>query len=149
MDLQQLLHMLRQGIRLPNPDFCPLQLSTLIQKCFLENPKDRPSFEDIKTAIGYAYNALITAVDPDDITKSEDSVRYFNVGSIDKTKDDEMKQRYLNMIRENQNRQHQKRLSPINEQPGDQSQTFSSVPRRIQSSRYLSLIHISEPTRPY
>ena len=39
--------MLSCGDRLPNPDFCPPQISTLIQLCFHGDPNGRPNFKEI------------------------------------------------------------------------------------------------------
>ncbi|KAJ8928265.1 hypothetical protein NQ314_019216 [Rhamnusium bicolor] len=38
---------LRSGRRLPRPEICTDELFALMQRCWMENPKDRPSFKDL------------------------------------------------------------------------------------------------------
>ena len=46
------------GIRLPTPDYCPLTIANLINTCFLEQPRERPSFHEIKELVLAAYSGI-------------------------------------------------------------------------------------------
>ena len=105
MDVNQLRHELTQGIRLPNPEFCPGQIADVIQRCFFENPNDRPDFKEIKSLIEAAYIFLMEtrAQTNKDMIKSEEKVEllYQNAVTLQVPKDDKMKERYLDMRRGN------------------------------------------------
>ncbi|XP_064618269.1 tyrosine-protein kinase receptor TYRO3-like [Liolophura sinensis] len=47
----QVLPELERGQRLPKPDTCPVAVHDMVLKCWLENPKERPSFVDIVKSI--------------------------------------------------------------------------------------------------
>ena len=49
---------LKEGVRLPKPYCCPTQIDKIISQCFMANPSDRPSFDDIKCDIELAYKQL-------------------------------------------------------------------------------------------
>lgn len=43
-----ILDSLKSGLRLERPEICTTELYDLMLKCWLENPTDRPTFQDIK-----------------------------------------------------------------------------------------------------
>ena len=46
--LQAAVGVVQKGLRPPIPANCPPALATLMQDCWVRNPKDRPSFEILK-----------------------------------------------------------------------------------------------------
>ena len=58
ISLLQLRSELQEGIRLQPPQNCPSSISDLIQQCFVENPTERPSFNEMKRSIEHAYGQL-------------------------------------------------------------------------------------------
>ena len=59
MDLQDLIHELSIGIRLPSPEFCPQPIATLMKHCFYADPYRRPDFTKIKGDLESAHNDLM------------------------------------------------------------------------------------------
>ena len=138
--MTQLRHELTQGIRLPNPQWCPEQISTLIKRCFLEDPNTRPDFKEIKSAIENAYGFLTAIVDPNENTnKEEGGSQYANVLPINNSTDDKMKERYLVMKRENKKRQTENTAGG----PTDGTEGNAPSPNSImQRGRYISLENV-------
>ena len=102
MDVNQLRHELAQGIRLPKPEHCPDNISDIIQRCFHEDPKDRPDFIELKVLIETAYDLLISCHNENEVSNQEsEMLLYENIASLTPSKDDRMKERYLDMRRKN------------------------------------------------
>ena len=102
MDVNQLRHELAQGVRLPKPEHCSDNISDIIQRCFNEDPKDRPDFVELKLLIENAYDLLISRHNESDVSNQEsDMLLYENITSLTPSQDDRMKERYLDMRRKN------------------------------------------------
>ena len=110
MDVKQLRHELTQGIRLPEPENCPKNIADIIQQCFLEDPHDRPDFKMIKQLIEKAYDSLISLHNSSQVPNQEHEklLLYENVIFLQPSKDDKMKERYLDMRRQNKKRKDDK-----------------------------------------
>ena len=105
MDVNQLRHELTQGIRLPEPEKCPNNIADIIQQCFREDPHDRPDFDMIKQLIENEYDLLITHHNASEVSNEEhEKLLYENVIFLQPSKDDKMKERYLDMRRQNKMR---------------------------------------------
>ena len=99
MDVNQLRHELAQGIRLPKPEYCPDNIPDIIQRCFHEDPKDRPDFTELKVLIETAYDLLISCHNGSEVSNQEsEMLLYENITSLTPSKDDRMKERYLDMM---------------------------------------------------
>lgn len=133
--------MLSRGFRLPSPDFCPLEISSLMQRCFLENPNDRPSFKEIKTYVEYGFNVLVNEVhsNKNKNTHRECNTQYAKIVPITDMLDETMKEQYTKMKRENQNHNNQKSRAPLTEQSVVTDETLANVSLRNQAGRYISL----------
>ena len=59
MDVRDLIYELSLGIRLPNPEFCPQPIATLLTRCFYAEPGQRPDFKEIKGDLESAYNYMM------------------------------------------------------------------------------------------
>ena len=144
MDVNQLRHELTQGIRLPNPEFCPGQITDVIQRCFAENPNDRPDFKNIKSLIEAAYVSLMEtrAQTNKDIMENEEKVEllYQNEVTLQVPKDEKMKERYLNM--RSGNKKHENNDSVFGEDPSEDVQATKNDSLRTKRRRYISLDNV-------
>ena len=59
MTIHQLIYELSVGIRLPNPEFCPPSISTMLRKCFHNDPTERPDFKEITDNVQLTFNARL------------------------------------------------------------------------------------------
>ena len=55
IDSNTLLSGLNGGMRLPCPHLCPLEIWSLIEKCWCSDPGERPSFKELKTFLYQQY----------------------------------------------------------------------------------------------
>ena len=46
-----------EGMRLPRPHLCPLEVWTSIEKCWNSDPDERPSFKELKTFLYQQYSS--------------------------------------------------------------------------------------------
>lgn len=53
-----LLQSLRSGMRLNRPKICTTQLYNLMRECWLENPEERPTFQEIKEQLNTAKRQI-------------------------------------------------------------------------------------------
>ena len=74
----ELISELEQGIRLPKPYCCPTPIAEIISQCFMANPTDRPSFEEIRSEIQIAFEKLqeIQSSSPQAGSSSENGLNY-------------------------------------------------------------------------
>ena len=74
----ELISELEQGIRLPKPYCCPTPIAEIISQCFMANPTDRPSFEEIRSEIQIAFAKLqeIQSSSPQAGSSSENGLNY-------------------------------------------------------------------------
>ena len=141
MDVNQLRHELAQGIRLPKPEHCPDNISDIIQRCFHEDPKDRPDFIELKVLIETAYDLLISCHNENEVSNQEsEMLLYENIASLTPSKDDRMKERYLDMRRKN-------KKGHKNEHDGIDDNVFemeedASVALRSSKRQYISLENV-------
>ena len=121
------------GIRLPTPDYCPLTIANLISTCFLEQPRERPSFHEIKDLVLVAYSGIKRA------GKTMIPNASNNLKSIEYT-DLKMESRYLMMHKMNQDYQKERNMVLQNEDPQLQLDEVSttSFPAK-DAGTYLSL----------
>ena len=139
MDVKQLRHELTQGIRLPIPELCPNPIVALIQSCFLENPNDRPGFNNVKVVIEKAYAVLMEVSDSKN-TKNEEKegLLYENIATLQVPQDGKMKARYLDMRRENKKHQDNAIVGTHYGGSGDE-EDYPNISSRTQNNRYISL----------
>ena len=88
IDFHGLIYDLTNGVRLPNPPFCPPPITSLLEKCFDEIPDKRPDFKVIKHYLDVIYTKL-------------DALPTSNGIKIRKLENDEMKTRYTAVLHEN------------------------------------------------
>ena len=121
------------GIRLPTPDYCPLTIANLISTCFLEQPRERPSFHEIKDLVLVAYSGIKRA------GKTMIPNASNNLKSIEYT-DLKMESRYLMMHKMNQDYQKERNMVLQNEDSQLQLDEVSttSFPTK-DAGTYLSL----------
>ena len=145
MDVNQLRHELTQGIRLPNPEFCPGQITEIIKRCFFENPNDRPDFKEIKSLIEAGYGFLFEkhAQANKEIVENEEKEELLceNTVTLQAPKDDKMKERYLDMRRENKKRQNNDSFSEDPPVPED-VQDVTNDTLRTRRGRCISLDNV-------
>ena len=124
---------LKMGIRLPDPDYCPLAINNLIQTCFIEQPSERPSFHEIKESVLVAYSGIKRA-GRTMITNTSN-----NLKNIEYT-DVQMVSKYLKMHKLNRDYQKQRNMVLKNEDPQLQLDEVSitSFPPK-DAGTYLSL----------
>ena len=131
-------HTLSQGIRLPSPDFCPPEVAAVIQQCFLPNPNDRPTFQDIKGSILNGYGILIRDI-ASSHNANQSSTTYTMLMPIDRSVGNQIKERYFQIQQVNENRR-QAGTSIANCETiriEDNTSAFGSL--RDQRGRYISL----------
>ena len=108
MTIHELRYELSSGIRLPDPTFCPARISELIQRCFLEDPNQRPTFKEIKEDLTAEDDILISnlysSVETTNGTETQRQA-YATALPINKVKDDRMQRRFTS-IREKNRRRH-------------------------------------------
>ena len=91
----ELITELQQGIRLPPPQSCPSSISGLIQKCFIEQPTERPTFAQVKHSIEIAFQQLSQVETPAARmeTNAENNLHYADVHFEEKYLDMKAKNR--------------------------------------------------------
>ena len=47
-----------EGMRLPRPHLCPLEVWNSMEKCWYSDPDERPSFKELKTFLYQLYSSL-------------------------------------------------------------------------------------------
>ena len=92
------------GIRLPVPSNCPKAISELMKQCFMEEPKKRPSFSEIKSSILHSYQEIIQATNR--TTKEEKECN-----KIVQYADIQMENSYSNMKKQNRDFQEGRNFS--------------------------------------
>ena len=90
----ELITELKEGTRLPPPQSCPSSISGLIQRCFFEQPTERPSFTEVKHIIEVAHQQLcqVETTTSQIETGDEDNLHYADV---------HFEERYLDMKAKN------------------------------------------------
>ena len=100
-----MIYELVQGIRLPNPPYCPFKIGELMKKCFLENTSQRPGFKEIKESLQDACEELfrIPAASEE---KSKNNIRcsYAEIMPLNQMKSYNMKKRSFNLQKLNHNK---------------------------------------------
>ena len=97
----ELISELEQGVRLPKPYCCPTSIAEIINHCFMTNPNDRPSFDEIRCCIQLAFVNLEEIQNAATQTKpiSEKGLHYADL---------QFKEMYVDMKRRNRQFQSQK-----------------------------------------
>ena len=90
IDLQSLIYNLTNGIRLAQPEYCPLSIIEMLQKCFDETPNKRPDFQQIKQYLEVVYNKLFTQAQPLSLSGKHNEKNTMNI-------------RYRTLLKENKN----------------------------------------------
>ena len=121
MDIHQLIYELSIGIRLPNPQFCPQQIGTLLKHCFHEKPNERPNFRKIKGHLEAADKNLIAQVTL--------------IDAINKMKDNTMGSLYANIKTGDQNHKKRKSFAKNNE-------TLIGIDKSFPTVEYISLENV-------
>ena len=129
MSIHHLIYELCQGIRLPNPPFCPDDICNLIKRCFLEDPDQRPNFKEIKEILQTAYDALIaTAQSNKNKNEKETENPYASMISLKKMKDNTMQERYSCIKRGNETENPYASINPIKKMKDDKMEGRPSIP---------------------
>ena len=138
--------MLSHGDRLPSPDFCPVHISSLIQQCFLENPNDRPRFDEIMDCIKVADEDLKIVVDSNENhNRTDGNAVYAIVAAVDQHMDDKMRERYNTIRSENKIHQRKRNTTTNYETLGVTENLSSNASSRNQCGRYVSLEQLKSP----
>ncbi|KAJ6661202.1 hypothetical protein lerEdw1_015339, partial [Lerista edwardsae] len=61
----EVVQSLELGYRMPRPDSCPLELYAVMEKCWQENPDERPTFEYLQFILEDFYTATETQYEPE------------------------------------------------------------------------------------
>ena len=135
----ELISELEQGIRLPKPHLCPTPIAEIMSQCFMANPSDRPSFEDLKCMIQLAFNQLkeTPATSNDIESMSEIGLQYADL---------QFKEMYVDMRRRNRQIQQQNLGSTNEDQRNDSISIFVNptfeIEQRIETeieSEYIEI----------
>ena len=128
IDINHLIYELCQGIRLPNPPFCPEGICDLLKHCFLEDPDKRPNFREIKEDLLAEYDTLVLTTQSNANTSGNEIENpYASVMPLNKMKDDTMKERYSNMKMGNKKRNRKKSFTQDDEKIVEVNESVSAV----------------------
>ena len=89
------------GIRLPSPLNCPEAMAVLMKQCFIEEPKNRPPFSEIKLSVIHSYQEIIQTGDAMENVEKE-------LSEVVQYSDIKMERRYLDMREHNRDFQETK-----------------------------------------
>ena len=96
IELHQLIYELCQGMRLPDPNYCPKRICDLIKSCFNETPNLRPDFNEIKEDLQSSCDALLQVVKTvAGSNLKEPEAAYANMASLMTMKGNVMKSMYF------------------------------------------------------
>lgn len=93
MTIHQLIYELSVGIRLPNPNFCPPSISTMLRKCFHNDPTERPDFKEIRDNLQVTFNAMREKALQDRLNDKKAGSQIYTI-PINNTIDNTMRSRY-------------------------------------------------------
>lgn len=142
-DIHQLKNLLSHGVRLPDPQFCTLEMSNLIQRCFYEDPGCRPSFRDIMSSIDMAYAGLqIVSNAKSTKNENESLVTYATMAPLSRQKDDTMKHKYNTIKKGNQTPSKTKKRALDSEVSVNINESSCSASFRNEAASYISVENI-------
>ena len=124
IDLHQLIYQISSGQRLPDPKFCPPNVSSLMKKCFQEKPQHRPNFEDIKKDIATSYSAVLS-LSASNKGESQNEVKLHPSLSITQMTDFHIRHQYLDLI--NLNETSKKDARDISSDTSKESPKYASL----------------------
>ncbi|XP_062981592.1 tyrosine-protein kinase Blk [Elgaria multicarinata webbii] len=61
----EVIQNLERGYRMPRPDTCPLELYAIMQKCWRNNPEERPTFEYLQSTLEDFYTSTEMQYQPE------------------------------------------------------------------------------------
>ena len=137
IDLYQLILELKMGVRLPTPPNCPETIADILRQCFIEDPRNRPTFTEIKSMISQSHRESLRKV-----ISVNDEEKEFN--AIVQYADLEMESTYLNMRKQNRDFQDKKIFSE-REEPLLRATLSSSAPKTVKSNQMYEPLHYSTP----
>ena len=152
----ELISELEQGIRLPKPYCCPTPIAEIISQCFMANPTDRPSFEEIRCKIQIAFAKLeeIQSSLPQEWSSSDNGLNYAdlqfnemyvdmrrrnrqlqepNANSANDTQHDVLDSVFRNATFEFEQHVMSKEISSTNDYYGQQSPELTNTTNRYQN----------------
>ena len=100
MTIHQLIYELSVGVRLPNPEFCPPSISTMLRKCFQNEPNERPDFKEIRDNVQFTFDSMLEEVLQDRM-KNEKAGSHLYSLPINNHIDNTMRSRYTSMKKAN------------------------------------------------
>lgn len=93
MTIHQLIYELSVGIRLPNPELCPPSISTMLRKCFQNDPNERPDFKEIRDNIQFTLDSMLKEVLQHRLNNEKAERKLYSL-PINNPKDNTMRSRY-------------------------------------------------------
>ena len=139
ISLHELIYDFSNGIRLPNPSFCPSPIENLFEKCFCESPDKRPDFEEIKLYLLDAYNYLDSrsqqAKDKDIGIKNEELYTLVNSNLKYIT----IKEQYKTVLQENKLLRERKQVNNNYSSCADYTSMSTHLPHEEGSSSITSI----------
>ena len=100
MTIHQLIYELSVGVRLTNPEFCPPSISTMLRKCFHDDPNERPDFKEIRDNAQFTFNSMLKEVRQDRMNNQMAGSQLFSL-PINNPIDTTMRSRYTSIKKAN------------------------------------------------
>ena len=100
IDIHHLIYELSIGIRLPDPEFCPRTIQSLLKNCFYAEPSQRPDFKEIKDALEASYHDMIAHANSN-VNFAGNETHSLYMLPISPMNDKTMESRYVTMIKGN------------------------------------------------
>ena len=122
-----MIYQISSGQRLPDPKFCPPNVSSLMKKCFQEKPHHRPNFDNIQKDIDTSYSAILS-LSASTTRERQKEIELCSLLPIIQVNDIQIRHQYLDLIN-------------INETSKKDAGNISSGASR-ESPKYASLDHI-------
>ena len=100
MTIHQLIYELSVGVRLPNPESCPSSISTMLRKCFQNDPNERPDFKEIRSDVQFTFNSMLEEIRQDRLNNERAGSQLYSI-PINKTIGNTMRSRYTSIKKAN------------------------------------------------
>ena len=125
------------GVRLPTPPSCPEIIADMLRQCFIEDPRNRPTFTKTKSMILQSHREnLRKVISVNDEEKELDAIVQYA--------DLEMESTYLNMRKRNRDFQ-DKKVCFEREEPLLRATLSSSAPKADKDDQIYEPLHYSIP----
>ena len=140
MDISQLIHELKLGIRLPSPTFCPKPIATLMKQCFHADPKERPDFSKIKSELEAEYKDMNARTILNSNGEGNETTPLY-VTLLNEMTDNTMRSRYSAVIKGNLKYDKAECVS-------GKEETSIEFDKRLSIVKYASLEHVRSRSSP-